>query len=192
MLNRKALEKALAKEVGIARSAVKKVVDELEGSDAVHAEKVGVSTYYWKFASERTRRVETELAEERARQVREEKAVAAAQRDLAQARAERVAPDRAEKLAQMDAMEKQLAELNSEISKFATQCDSRKVAEMATATRTAYDAAERWTDVVFAIAKVVKDRKGMPNGEFFKKFGLPPDFDYLEHEHTPGAAAIGE
>ena len=58
--------------------------------------------------------------------------------------------------------------------------DPQKLKEYIDAIDIARDAAERWTDNIYAIIKFIKSKKSMTEAEILKYFGLPSDFDYIE------------
>ena len=59
-------------------------------------------------------------------------------------------------------------------------CEPQKLEKYTNSLQIAKDAAERWTDNVFAMVKLIKSKKSCPNHQIFQHFGLPKDFDYLE------------
>ena len=61
-------------------------------------------------------------------------------------------------------------------------CDIQKVQEYDEAIEVAKDAAERWTDNVYALCKLMKAKMSFTEKETLKRIGIsdPDNFDYLE------------
>lgn len=57
--------------------------------------------------------------------------------------------------------------------------DPEQYEKIVAATEVAKQAAERWTDNVFAVIKKMRD-KGIEKEKIYKGFGISADFDYLE------------
>eukprot|EP01083_Nonionella_stella_P160178 523338_1 len=163
----------------ISKSAVEKVIEELEYDDSIHQEKIGASKYIWAFKSEQ--RVENQNKLKRLEQELNKgtEDLVSQQRILEKAKNERKKENREQTLEGLNKMLNVITENEEQISKF-QGCDPTKVKEYDEAIETAMNAAERWTDNVFAVTKFIKSKKSNTDKEIFQYFGLPADFDYIE------------
>ena len=78
---------------------------------------------------------------------------------------------------------KKLQEKNAELSKVYEQykeCDPEIINQMKEQSKTALEAANRWTDNVFAVRSWCTRKFGMDGKMIDKQFSIPEDFDYVE------------
>lgn len=90
-------------------------------------------------------------------------------------------------LEQLAADEQAVAALKVQVAEQAAS-DPERLRELATATTTAREAANRWTDNVDTLRRYVSDKFGMDSADFARQFGVPADMEYLEETTAPNAA----
>lgn len=88
---------------------------------------------------------------------------------------------------QLAADEQAVAALKAQVAEQAAS-DPERLRELATATTTAREAANRWTDNVDTLRRYVSDKFGMDGTDFARQFGVPADMEYLEEIAAPDAA----
>mmetsp|Transcript_64442 Transcript_64442/g.102566 ORF Transcript_64442/g.102566 Transcript_64442/m.102566 type:complete len:203 (+) Transcript_64442:37-645(+) len=167
------------REKKISKSAGDKVIEELEGDGLINLEKIGASKYIWAFPSEERVKNQTKLKKLEQELQRIEKETAEYEQELEAAKQTRCGADRERKLEGLDKIKEAIAS-RQEIADQYKDCDPAKMKEYDTAIQVAKDAAERWTDNVFAFVKWIKAQKSLSEKEIFKYFGLSEDFDYVE------------
>lgn len=91
-------------------------------------------------------------------------------------------------LEKLAADEQAVAALTAQVAEQAAS-DPERLRELATATTTAREAANRWTDNVDTLRRYVSDKFGMDGADFARQFGVPADMEYLE-ETAPDAAHV--
>uniref|UniRef100_A0A4W3HWP0 Meiotic nuclear division protein 1 homolog n=1 Tax=Callorhinchus milii TaxID=7868 RepID=A0A4W3HWP0_CALMI len=176
----KDLEKIAPKEKGITSMSVKEVLQSLVDDGMVDSERIGTSNYFWAFPSKalhtrkrKLEQLETQFAEVRQR----EKNV---QQSTEKARVGRQdTENRAAVLKEYAALQKQRNHLKAELEKY-QECDPQVIEEMRQFNKIAKDAANRWTDNVFAVKSWAKKKFGFEQNRIDKTFGIPDDFDYIE------------
>lgn len=94
---------------------------------------------------------------------------------------------RDEFLEQLAADEEAVATLTAQVAEQAAS-DPERLRELETATKTAREAANRWTDNVDTLRRYVSDKFGMDSADFARQFGVPADMEYLEETAAPDAA----
>ncbi|XP_041075442.1 meiotic nuclear division protein 1 homolog isoform X3 [Polyodon spathula] len=87
--------------------------------------------------------------------------------------------DRAALLKELQVLREQRNQLRAEVEKY-RECDPEVVEEIRQSNKIAKDAANRWTDNVFAIKGWAKRKFGFEESRIDKTFGIPEDFDYID------------
>ncbi|KAM9749855.1 meiotic nuclear division protein 1 homolog isoform 2-T2 [Dama dama] len=151
----KDMEKIAPKEKGITAMSVKEVLQSLVDDGMVDCERIGTSNYYWAFPSKalhaRKRKLEVlDSQEERTMLAKE-----------------------------LSSLRDQREQLKAEVEKY-RECDPQVVEEIRQANQVAKEAANRWTDNIFAIKSWAKRKFGFEENKIDKNFGIPEDFDYID------------
>ncbi|KAH0616045.1 hypothetical protein JD844_026836 [Phrynosoma platyrhinos] len=151
----KDIEKIAPKEKGITAMSVKEVLQSLVDDGMVDTDRIGTSNYFWAFPS---------------------KALHARRRKLEelQTQAERAALTK-----ELTALRQKKDQLKAEIDKY-KECDPDVVEEIREANKIAKEAANRWTDNIFAVKSWAKRKFGFEDSKIDKTFGIPEDFDYID------------
>ncbi|KAI8052968.1 meiotic nuclear division protein 1 [Syncephalis plumigaleata] len=176
----KELEKILPKVKGIVAQSVKDVLQELVNDGLVHCEKIGTSNYYWSFPSESYRVREQKLAslQEEEAQLTEKKAVLEAA--IEEANQRRVASDHREQLlAALAEAEARNKEYTDELQQFKDN-DPDTIEAKRKAAEISKQAANRWTDNIFALQAYCSRKFNIEQRELRKHFNIPEDFDNVE------------
>ena len=90
-------------------------------------------------------------------------------------------------LTQLAADEQAVVALTAQVAEQAAS-DPERLQRLAEATKTAREAANRWTDNVDTLRRYVSDKFGMSSADFARQFGVPADLEYLEEEAPPQKA----
>lgn len=176
----KELEKIAPKEKGIVVQSVKDVVQSLVDDGLVDTEKIGTSIYFWAFpskaANNRKRRI-SELnnkvneARKKAKKLEEQVADAQSGREDS--------AKRNEVLKELADNKIILKDLKSRIEKF-KDCDPEVLEQVKKQTVAYKEAANRWTDNIFAIKSWCKNKFFIEESTLNKQFEIPEDLDYIE------------
>ncbi|ELK25356.1 Meiotic nuclear division protein 1 like protein [Myotis davidii] len=169
------MEKIAPKEKGITAMSVKEVLQSLVDDGMVDCERIGTSNYYWAFPSKalhaRKRKLEaleSQLSEGNQKQANLQKSI------------EKAKIGRHETLTkELSSLREQREQLKAEVEKY-RECDPQVVEEIRQANKVAKDAANRWTDNIFAIKSWAKRKFGLEENKIDKNFGIPEDFDYID------------
>ncbi|KAB0370258.1 hypothetical protein FD755_018220 [Muntiacus reevesi] len=80
---------------------------------------------------------------------------------------------------ELSSLRDQREQLKAEVEKY-RECDPQVVEEIRQANQVAKEAANRWTDNIFAIKSWAKRKFGFEENKIDKNFGIPEDFDYID------------
>lgn len=178
----KDLEK-LGPKKGVISQSVKDVIQSLVDDDLVFKDKIGTSVYFWSLPS----RAGNQLRQVRAKLENDHTALRKRASELeskleSSKEGREDSDERQAALAELNAMEKKHRELQEEIDKYADN-DPEVYESMRNATKTAHEAANRWTDNIFSLQKWISKR--FPEArdkleELYKEVGITEEFDYVE------------
>ncbi|KYO46305.1 meiotic nuclear division 1-like protein isoform B [Alligator mississippiensis] len=87
--------------------------------------------------------------------------------------------ERAALIKELAALRRKNEQLKAEIGKY-KECDPDVVEEIRQANKVAKEAANRWTDNIFAVKSWAKRKFGFEENRIDKSFGIPEDFDYID------------
>jgi hypothetical protein len=79
---------------------------------------------------------------------------------------------------ELSSLQSKREQLKAEVEKY-KECDPQVVEEIHQANKVAKEAANRWTDNIFAIKSWAKRKFGFEENKTDKTFGIPEDFDYV-------------
>eukprot|EP00043_Microstomoeca_roanoka_P015577 m.156134 g.156134 ORF g.156134 m.156134 type:complete len:205 (-) comp16289_c2_seq1:174-788(-) len=176
----KNVEKRVSKEKGITSMAIKDVLQSLVDDGLVHCEKIGTSNYYWAFPSEGAslRQAKKKDLDEKIAALKQKKEDLQAR--IAEARTTRQeTPKRAKLLEELEEERQKEANLDAELKVYA-DCDPEMLEGRKQDTKKAKEAANRWTDNVFAIRSWCQRKFAIDLKMLDKQFGVPEDLDYVE------------
>ncbi|XP_032119435.1 meiotic nuclear division protein 1 homolog [Sapajus apella] len=176
----KDLEKIAPKEKGVTSMSVKEVLQSLVDVSMVDCERIGTSNYYWafpsKFLHERKRKLEALESQLSGGSQKH----ASLQKCIEKAKIGRCETEEQTMLAkELSSLRDQREQLKAEVEK-CEDCDPQVVAEIRQANKVAKEAANRWTDNIFAIKSWAKRKFGFEENKIDKTFGIPEDFDYID------------
>jgi len=177
--NLKELEKIAPKRKGIVSQSVKEVVTSLVDDGMVNFDKCGNQGIYWCLPSEALQKKKNLLAKLEAAAAEQDASfekLTAQETDLKVGREETDA--RTADIAAIGKLEAELAELRSALKRFES-CGPAAKAALAGFAGTTRDAANRWTDNVYAMRSYLRDNFGITE-EQFDGFGIPAELDYVE------------
>ncbi|XP_077511179.1 meiotic nuclear division protein 1 homolog [Amblyomma americanum] len=175
----KDLEKIGPKEKGVIAQAVKDVVQSLVDDGLVDSEKIGTSVYFWSFPSKAVSTRKRKIDDLKAKVEDAQKKLKFVENQLAKAQVGREDSSEREKLiAQLGELEQSRGELSAELDKH-RDCDPEVLEEVKKQTVVAKDAANRWTDNIFAIKSWVKNKFFIEEAVLNKQFNIPEELDYI-------------
>ena len=177
----KEIELIAKKEKGLNPMQVKELVQSLVEDDMIDTDKIGISTYYWAFASKLSTQKKIKL-EKLTMDVQELET----QEKLLQSQLE------SKKIGREESEEKLtiLREIEAESVKTAAyqkQLDELKDSdpsawgEKIEETKLAMSGANRWTDNIFSVVSWCKNKFNMEEKNLNDAFGIPEDLDYVEN-----------
>uniref|UniRef100_A0A8V0YPU9 Meiotic nuclear division protein 1 homolog n=1 Tax=Gallus gallus TaxID=9031 RepID=A0A8V0YPU9_CHICK len=178
----KDIEKIASKDKGISKSSmsVKEVLQSLVDDGMVDTDRIGTSNYFWAFPSKalhaRKRKLEelqTQFAE-----TSQKKEILQKGMEKSKIGRENTA-ERAALMKELAALQQKKEQLKAEIEKY-KEYDPDVVEEMRQTSKVAKEAANRWTDNIFAIKSWAKRKFGFEESRIDKSFGIPEDFDYID------------
>ncbi|XP_021249808.1 meiotic nuclear division protein 1 homolog isoform X2 [Numida meleagris] len=163
-----------------ASMSVKEVLQSLVDDGMVDTDRIGTSNYFWAFPSKALHAKKCKLEE-----LQTQVAETSQKKEILQKSIEKLKIGR-EDTAERGALMKELAalrqkkeQLKAEIEKY-RECDPDVVEEMRQTSNVAKEAANRWTDNIFAIKSWAKRKFGFEESRIDKNFGIPEDFDYID------------
>ncbi|XP_027312444.1 meiotic nuclear division protein 1 homolog isoform X1 [Anas platyrhynchos] len=176
----KDIEKIAPKEKGITSMSVKDILQSLVDDGMVDTDRIGTSNYFWAFPSKALHARKRKLEELQSQLAESSQKKEALQKSIEKSKIGR--EDTAERAAlteELAALRKKKEQLKAEIDKY-RECDPDVVEEMRQTNKIAKEAANRWTDNIFAIKSWAKRKFGFEESRIDKSFGIPEDFDYID------------
>ncbi|KND04491.1 uncharacterized protein SPPG_00219 [Spizellomyces punctatus DAOM BR117] len=175
----KDVEKLASKSKGIVIQSIKEVLDSLVSDNIVTVEKIGTSNYYWSFPSTavQTRKRKIDELEDEVNKLQEKRNEL--QLSISEAQGGREKTDeRIVLLSQLAEAESLRKEHLAELERF-RDCDPALLEAKEKATRVAKDAANRWTDNIFALQSYCSRTFNISSQQFYEQFNIPEDFDSI-------------
>ncbi|XP_030048552.1 meiotic nuclear division protein 1 homolog [Microcaecilia unicolor] len=176
----KDLEKIAPKEKGITSMSVKEVLQSLVDDAMVDSERIGTSNYFWAFPSKalHARKRKLEALEMQLSEGNQKKK--SLQQSTEKARVGRQdTEERATLTKELAAHQQKKEKLKAEVEKY-QECDPDVVEEIRQVSKIAKEAANRWTDNIFAVKSWAKRKFGFEENKIDKHFGIPETFDYID------------
>ncbi|XP_030754265.1 meiotic nuclear division protein 1 homolog [Sitophilus oryzae] len=175
----KELEKVAPKLKGIVVNSVKDIVEKLVDDGLVDTDKIGTSVYFWAFPSKATKNKSKNLNDLIKEQKKVTETLEALEKSVEASKNTKTDEDELAKiLAEIKAMEKEIDTAKKKLNAY-KENGSKKVKAMAKKTAELKDAANRWTDNIFAIKSWCKKKFPVEDKDIDKQFGIPDDFDYI-------------
>ncbi|KAK7087527.1 meiotic nuclear division protein 1 homolog [Littorina saxatilis] len=176
----KDLERMGPKEKGITAQSVKEVVQSLVDDAMVDTDKIGTSIYFWAFPSKASQNRKGKLQDLSSKLKELESKKKETESQLAKAKAGKEDTDeRKEVLSELSLARSTLQQLEADLEKY-RESDPEVLEQSKRETSSALEAANRWTDNVFAIKSWVKNKFNVEEDKLDKQFEIPSGFDYIE------------
>ncbi|NXC38423.1 MND1 protein, partial [Penelope pileata] len=176
----KDIEKIAPKEKGITSMSVKEILQSLVDDGMVDTDKIGTSNYFWAFPSKALHARKRKLEELQSQLAEGSQKKEALQKNIEKSKVGREdTVKRAALMEELAALRQKKEQLKAEIDKY-RECDPDVVEEMRQTNKVAKEAANRWTDNIFAIKSWAKRKFGLEESRIDKSFGIPEDFDYID------------
>ena len=176
----KDIEKIASKR-GVVLQSIKDVLQSLVDDDLVHAEKIGVSNYFWSFPSEAAVKLDGEINKLKTQLTARKTEETKLQAELAKTQVDK--EDSAERqilVRQVSLIEAEVETNRRELSNYNAN-DPERFEALKQGATVAFDSANRWTDNVFCLKSWAgKKFGGMDLNPFFKSHGVDENFDYVE------------
>lgn len=175
----KELEKLCQKEKGITSMTVKEVLQSLVDDGLVDTDKIGTSIYYWAFPSKASQKRKRKI-EELQKSIEEAKAKKLALADMIKqtSMGREDTADRQSILAQVEERNAEKAALLAKLKQY-EECDPEALEMMKQQAKAATEAANRWTDNIFAVKSWIKNKFNFDEATINKQFSIPEDLDYV-------------
>ncbi|XP_078067482.1 meiotic nuclear division protein 1 homolog [Mustelus asterias] len=176
----KDLEKIAPKEKGITSMSVKEVLQSLVDDGMVDTDRIGTSNYFWAFPSKALHVRKRKLEQLESQLIEGTERKQSLQQRVEKAKVGRQNTDeRAAMLKELEGLRQQRNQLKVELEKY-QECDPEVIEQIRQNNKIAKDAANRWTDNVFAIKSWANKKFGFERNKIDKAFGIPEDFDYID------------
>ncbi|QDZ24295.1 meiotic nuclear division protein [Chloropicon primus] len=177
----KELEKIASKR-GINSMVVKDLLQGMADDDLIHAEKVGISTYYWMFPSEAGLKISNLISslESDLKALTSEKTKLDCELATRQALVYE-SEERPALLKKLKLVKEERGEVEKELGKFA-DCDHEVYLQMKGGLSASKDAANRWVDNIWSLEGWMKKKfegRGKDIDAFFKSKGVTEDLDTI-------------
>jgi len=179
---------ALAAKSGINANTIPEINQSLVDDGLVEKEKIGGSNYFWSFPAKKDRMMQTQH-EKRVRnieQLKQQRAQSLIQladakrgRDDEDEEDSKLSSSRSSKLARLESLEKERKDTEIELARLKDN-DPQALADLEKELRLMTNAANRWTDNIFACKKYLTKKRGMDKKEANRILGVTANFDYPE------------
>ncbi|KYQ49933.1 Meiotic nuclear division protein 1 like protein [Trachymyrmex zeteki] len=176
----KELEKIAPKDKNIVVQAVKDVLQALVDDGLVRSEKIGTSTYFWRFPGENITTTERRIADISKKLVEVEFKLEKLKEEVQKEK--ELKNDTEEKrklLEEVEQLKKEEQEIKKQIAKF-SNVDPEVIVEMDKKAQKYKDGTNIWTDNIFAIQSWCKNKFCISEQDLNKQFNIPEDLDYKE------------
>ncbi|XP_018565864.1 meiotic nuclear division protein 1 homolog [Anoplophora glabripennis] len=176
----KELEKIAPKEKGIIANSVKDVVQKLVEDGLVETDKIGTSVYFWSFPSKAIGTKKRKIGELQIELEESSKKLKIMQQTIEQSKDCKDEHNTRNKvLDEIGDLELELNELKKKLKTF-QENDHGAYKSVLENTNKLKDAANRWTDNIFATKSWCKKKFFIEDSVLNKQFGIPEDLDYIE------------
>ncbi|XP_052546232.1 meiotic nuclear division protein 1 homolog isoform X2 [Tympanuchus pallidicinctus] len=160
--------------------SVKEVLQSLVDDGMVDTDRIGTSNYFWAFPSKALHARKRKLEELQTQFAETSQKKEILQKGIEKSKIGREnTAERAALVKELAALRQEKEQLRAEIEKY-RECDPDVVEEMRQTSKVAKEAANRWTDNIFAIKSWAKRKFGFEESRIDKSFGIPEDFDYID------------
>ncbi|XP_047108637.1 meiotic nuclear division protein 1 homolog [Schistocerca piceifrons] len=175
----KELEKIAPKEKGVIAQSVKDVVQSLVDDGLVDTDKIGTSIYFWAYPSKAKHSRKRKLTDLSNKLEETNKKLKKVKENVGTANLGREESDeRTTILENIASLKTEEARLKDEIQKY-KDSDPEVLEQMKQQIQVAKEAANRWTDNLFAIKSWCKNKFFIEGSVLDKQFGIDPEMDYL-------------
>lgn len=175
----KELEKIAPKEKGIIVQSVKEVVQSLVDDNLVDTDKIGTSVYFWSYPTKAAmaKKRQLDALTEQLEEVQKKKKAAGDK--LVKVRVGRENCDGREQLVkELEELANEQANVDAELKKY-EDSDPEVLEQLQNEKKTFVDAANRWTDNLFALQSWCKNTFNIGTDQLNKNFGIPEELDYI-------------
>ncbi|XP_031827621.1 meiotic nuclear division protein 1 homolog [Nomia melanderi] len=176
----KELEKIAPKEKGIVVQSVKDILQALVDDGLVRSEKIGTSVYFWTFPGQNITAIEQRISEASKKIVEAEFKL---QKLKELCSKEQIGKENTEErqilLHELEELKEQENQLKIQVAKF-SDSDPEVTAKLSKKAQEYKDAANVWTDNIFALQSWCKNKFDIPEKSLNKQFNIPDDLDYKE------------
>ncbi|XP_076289795.1 meiotic nuclear division protein 1 homolog [Lasioglossum baleicum] len=176
----KELEKIAPKEKGIITQSVKDTLQALVDDGLVRSEKIGTSVYFWTFPGENITAIEQRISEATKNIVEAEFKKQKLKELCAK---EQIGKEDTEErqtvLHEIEQLKAEEDQLKNQIAKF-SDADPEVTAKLKQKAQEYKEAANIWTDNIFAIQSWCKNKFDISEKSLNKQFNIPDDLDYKE------------
>ncbi|XP_034948308.1 meiotic nuclear division protein 1 homolog [Chelonus insularis] len=175
----KEIETIASKEKGIVLQTVKDVLQALVDDGLVRSDKIGSTIYFWAFPGENITTVENRIADANKKIVATEFKLQKLNEEIKKLQSEKNDTVELSKLLEeIEQFKQKEVELKQQIAKL-SDADPEVIENMAKKAENYKEAANIWTDNIFAIQSWCKRKFDINESTLNKQFRIPDDLDYI-------------
>ncbi|XP_066250090.1 meiotic nuclear division protein 1 homolog [Euwallacea similis] len=175
----KELEKLGPKLKGVVANSVKDVIQRLLDDGLIESDKLGNSIFFWAFPTKVLKTSKRKLEEITIQYENTSKKLKLMETTMQNASVNEEENVLSQTLTEITALEIDIANLQKELDEI-KENDPHKLNNMKEKTKGLKEAANRWTDNIFAVKTWCKKKFFMDEEILNKQFGIPEDLDYVE------------
>ncbi|XP_057326140.1 meiotic nuclear division protein 1 homolog [Microplitis mediator] len=176
----KELEKIAPKEKGIVLQSVKDIIQALVDDGLVQTDKIGSAIYFWAFPGENITTIEKRIAETGKNIVAAEFKLQKLDSEIQKLQEGKDNIEEVKKIIeQIEQLKAKEVEIKSQIAKFSDH-DPEIIEQLSKKTDKYKEAANTWTDNIFAIQSWCKNKFDINTEALNKQFRIPEELDYME------------
>lgn len=176
----KELEKLAPKAKGIVANSVEDVVQKLLDEGLIESDKIGTSIYFWAFPSKAVKSRKRKLEEVTNQYEETSKKLKLIEQSIKQSKGSEADEDNKNRiLNEITDLELEIGTLKKRLEEH-KENDPAKFEAMRSKTEAIKNAANRWTDNIFAVKSWCKKKFLIEDSVLDKQFGIPEDFDYID------------
>ncbi|RZC31740.1 meiotic nuclear division protein 1 -like [Asbolus verrucosus] len=176
----KELERIAPKEKGIIANSVKDVIQALVDDGSIDTDKIAGSIYFWSFPSKLINTKKRKLEDLQGRLETSSKKLKLMKKSVEEAQVGKESmEDVSGILKEIEKLKEQKENLEAQLKAY-KESDPEKLNEMKQEIQTVKEAANRWTDNIFAVKSWCKKKFMIEDKVLNKQFGIPEDLDYIE------------
>lgn len=170
---------SLGSKAGVVQQTIKDVNQSLVDDGLVMSDKIGSANFFWAFPSQAYQSIKVRVEDLEQKTEQTAQTVENLKRKITEARETRVeSEERTSKLQRLGELKQTIANADTQLAdlKDNDPAETERIQQLA---ETCREAANRWTENVWAIKSYLQKKYGMSGKELDRQIGIPADFDYV-------------